>query len=115
MPEAHDQTYIEALGADLAQQNLNALVLAQNGNHQLGQPHPKNPELRIWDGNVLAIGHQDPRRITTAANTVLPARMRVAATYHWHARLTNGTWTRCTPNADNAVPITVTLATTRDD
>ncbi|MFC8339346.1 hypothetical protein ACFUJX_20360 [Streptomyces rubiginosohelvolus] len=115
MPEAHDQTYIDALGADLAQQNLNALVLAQNGNNQLGQPHPNNPELRIWNGNILAIGHQNPDRITTAANNALPTHMRVAATYHWHAALTNGTWTRCTPTADNAIPITVTLAVTRDD
>lgn len=38
MAETHDQTYIEALGADLAQQNLNVLVLAQNGDNQLGQP-----------------------------------------------------------------------------
>lgn len=110
-----DQTYIEALGADLAQQNLNALVLAQNGNNQLGQPHPKNPELRIWNGNLLAIGHQDLRRITTAANNVLPAHMRVAAAYHWHARLIDGTWTRCTPNADGATPITVTLAEARQE
>lgn len=106
-----DQTYLVILGAAQAQASHNARILAQHGNYQLGRPHPHNPDLRIWNGNLITLGHRNPHTVTAAANAVLPTRMRVAAAYHWHAHLTNGTWTRCTPTADGATPITITLAT----
>ncbi|MEU5660147.1 hypothetical protein ABZ802_31690 [Streptomyces sp. NPDC047737] len=110
-----DQTYLVILGAGATQASHNARILAQHGINQLGQPHPHNADLRIWDGNLTTLGHQNPHSVTVAANAVLPPNMRVAAVYHWHARLTDGTWTRCTPNADGATPITVTLAHTRQE
>ena len=110
-----DQTYLVILGASTTQASHNARILAQHGATQLGRPHPKNPDLRIWDGNLTALGHQNAHTIAIAANAVLPTRMRIAAVYHWHARLNNGTWTRCNPNADGATPITVTLAQQETD
>ncbi len=105
-----DQTYLVILGAAVTQASHNARILAQHGNNQLGRPHPANPDLRIWDGNLITLGHQNPDQVTTAANTVLPPHMRIAAVQHRHAHLNDGTWTRCTPTADGATPITITLA-----
>lgn len=110
MSTAPDQTYLVILGAAQAQASHNARILAQHGTTQLGQPHPANPDLRIWDGNLTALGHQNPHTVTAAANAVLPPNMRIAVVYHWHARLNDGTWTRCNPTADGATPITVTFA-----
>lgn len=115
MTTAADQTYLVILGAAATQASHNARILAQHGQQQLGRPHPHDASLRIWDGNLITLGHQNPHTVTAAANNVLPPRMRIAATYHWHAHLTNGTWTRCTPTAYGATPITVTLAQTRGD
>ena len=109
-----DQTYLVILGAATTQASHNTRILAEHGHNQLGQPHPDNPNLRIWDGNLTALGHQNPDKVTAAANAALPPHMRVAAVYHRHAHLNNGTWTRCHPNADGATPITVTLAQTRE-
>lgn len=105
-----DQTYLVILGAAAVQASHNARILAEHGPHQLGQPHPANPSLRIWDGNLITLGHQNPEAVAEAANAVLPEHMRVAAVQHRHARLEWGTWTRCTPIADGATPITIALA-----
>lgn len=109
-----DQTYLAILGAATTQASHNTRILAEHGPNPLGQPHPHNPNLRIWDGNLITLGHQNPHTVTTAANTVLPDHMRIAAAYHRHARLESGTWTRCTPHADGATPITITLAHTQE-
>ncbi|MFF8250120.1 hypothetical protein [Streptomyces griseus] len=58
MAETHDQTYIAILSAALAQMNRNALILAENGHNQLGRPHPNHPGWRIWNGNLIQIGHR---------------------------------------------------------
>ncbi|MEU1327173.1 hypothetical protein [Streptomyces microflavus] len=115
MPEAHDQTYIEALGADLAQQNPNALVLAENGTNQLGQPYPRHPGWRNWNGNLTRIGHHDRDTFVLEANAILPGTMHTDRAHHRHARLANGTWTRCHATDDGAVPLTIAITQTRDD
>ncbi|MEU8101689.1 hypothetical protein [Streptomyces rubiginosohelvolus] len=129
MAEAHDQTYIDALGADLAQQNLNALVLAQNGNNQLGQPWTDHPGLRVWNGNIMRIGHHDKDAFVAEVNTVLPSHMYVDMAHHEHAHLTPlypplghprsdtdwNQWVHCAPNADGAIPLTIAITQTCDD
>ncbi|WP_399553884.1 hypothetical protein OG473_39480 (plasmid) [Streptomyces anulatus] len=115
MPETHGQTYIEALGAALAQRNLNALVLAQNGDNQLGQPHPNHPGWRIWNGNLCQIGHHNPTAFALEADAILPGRMYADRAHHWHAHLTNGTWTTCAPHADGAVPLTIAITQTHQE
>ncbi|PVC80556.1 hypothetical protein DBP19_36070 [Streptomyces sp. CS090A] len=129
MPEAHNQTYIEALGADLAQQNLNALVLAQNGDNQLGRPWAKHPGWRIWNGNLMRIGHHDRDAFVLEANAILPGRMYVDMAHHEHAHLAPlypppsyprddtdwNQWVHCHAAADGAIPLTIAITQTRDD
>lgn len=115
MAETHDQTYIAILGAALAQQNLNALVLAENGDNQLGRPHPNHPGWRIWNGNLTRIGHHDPKSFAMEADAILPGRMFADHAHHWHAHLAAGTWTTCAPHTDGAIPITIAITQTRDD
>ncbi|WP_097865857.1 hypothetical protein [Streptomyces sp. rh34] len=114
MAETHDQTYIAILGAALAQMNRNALVLAENGNNQLGRPHPSHPGWRIWNGNLCQIGHHQPTPFVLEANAILPGRMYADRAHHWHAHLNNNQWTPCAPTADGAVPLTITITQTRE-
>lgn len=108
---SHDQTYIAILGAALRQANINALVLAQNGNNQLGQPYPGHTGFRVWDGNLTTVGHRPLRTFALEADAILPAHVSVADAEHRYARLDDqGTWTRCPADADGTVPITVALA-----
>lgn len=115
MAETHDQTYIAILGAALAQQNTNALILAENGDNQLGRPHPHHPGWRIWNGNLIRVGHHNPRAFALEADAILPGRMYADRAHHWHAHLTNSTWTTCPPHADGAVPLTIAITQIRDD
>ncbi|MEU0837146.1 hypothetical protein [Streptomyces sp. NPDC005969] len=112
---SHDQTYIAILGAALAQANLNALVLAENGDNQLGYPYPGHPGYRNWDGNLISVGHHNKNTFALEVDAILPAHMSVALADHRYARLDDqGTWTRCPAGADGAVPITVALAKIHD-
>ena len=124
----HDQTYIAILGAALAQQNLNALVIAQNGTNQLGQPHPEHPDYRIWNGNLCRIGHHDHDTFVLEVNAILPGHMYADMAHHEHAHLTHlitpppgvrddpttTQWVHCTANAAGALPITIAITQTRD-
>ncbi|WP_331729031.1 hypothetical protein OG693_39240 (plasmid) [Streptomyces sp. NBC_01259] len=114
MAETPDQTYIVILGAALTQANINALILAENGENQLGWPYPGHPGYRNWDGNLISVGHHDKNTFALEVDAILPAHMSVGIADHRHARLDEGTWTRCPATADGAVPITVALATIQD-
>ncbi|MFG3244154.1 hypothetical protein [Streptomyces sp. NPDC048157] len=110
-----DQTYIVIPGAALAQANINALVLAENGTNQLGRPHPRHPGYRIWNGNLCRIGHHDHGPFVLEVNAILPGRMYADMAHHCHAHLNPaGEWARCTADADGAVPITLAITQTRD-
>lgn len=110
-----DQTYIAILGAALAQANLNALVLAENGPNQLGRPHPGHPGYRIWNGNLCRIGHHDHDPFVLEVNAILPGRMYADMAHHRHAHLNPaGEWVRCPADADGAVPITIAITQVRD-
>jgi hypothetical protein len=110
MSTAPDQTYIVILGAALAQANANALILAENGDNQLGRPYPRHPGYRIWGGNVISVGHHDKNTFGLEVDAILPAHLTVDTAYHRHARLHEGTWAPCPATADGTVPITVALA-----
>lgn len=114
MAETHDQTYIVILGAALKQANVNALVLAENGNQQIGRPYPRHPGYRIWDGNVISVGHRDKDTFVLEVDAILPGPLFVDLAYHQHAHLQDGAWVRCTPHADGAIPITLAITQTRD-
>ncbi|MEU9849305.1 hypothetical protein [Streptomyces sp. NPDC047985] len=120
-----DQTYIAILGAALAQANINALILAENGTNQLGRPHPNHPGYRIWNGNLCRVGHHDQDTFVLEVNAILPGRMYVDMAHHEHAHLTRPApghrssttdtqWVYCRPDADGAVPITIAITQTRD-
>lgn len=116
MADTHDQTYIAILGASLAQQNINALVLAENGDNQLGRPHPDHPGYRIWNGNLIRIGHHNKDAFGLEVNAILPGHMHVDMAHHRHAHLnTDDTWVRCTRQADGAVPLTIAITQTRQE
>lgn len=115
MTAGHDQTYIAILGAALLQANLNALVLAENGDNQLGRPWPQHPGIRIWNGNLCRVGHYDKDTFVLEADAILPAPLFVDLAYHQHAHLDRaGTWQRCTPHADGAIPITIAITQTKE-
>jgi hypothetical protein len=114
--ETHDQTYIAILGAALAQANLNALVLAENGTNQLGRPHPHHPGYRIWNGNLIRVGHHDKDSFVLEVNAILPGLMYADMAHHRHAHLNRASeWVRCQADADGAVPITIAVTQTRID
>ncbi|MFF2731848.1 hypothetical protein ACFVS9_28555 [Streptomyces sp. NPDC058008] len=110
-----DQTYLVILGAAVIQASENARVLAQHGDNQLGRPWTAHPGLRNWDGNLTRIGHHNPDAFVAEANSLLPDHMYVDRAHHWHAHLNNGQWTRCAPNADGAIPLTIAITQTRGD
>lgn len=107
--------YVSELAATLARSNVTALVLAQNGNNQLGQPYPGHTGFRIWDGNLTSVGHRPLGPFALEADAILPAHVTVTDAEHRYARLDDqGTWTRCPATAEGAVPITVALAKIHD-
>ncbi|MFF2411808.1 hypothetical protein [Streptomyces sp. NPDC058092] len=112
MADTHDQTYLEGLVTDLVvRTDANALVLAENGDNQLGRPYPGHTGYRIWNGNLTTVGHRDKTTFALEADAILPAHLTVDIADHRHARLDDeGTWTRCPADADGAVPVTVALA-----
>lgn len=115
MAEAADQTYLVILGAALAQANANALILAENGDNQLGWPYPGHPGYRNWDGNLISVGHHNTTTFALEVDAILPGHISVEIADHRYARLDDhGTWAPCPANADGAVPITVALARIHD-
>jgi hypothetical protein len=116
-----DQTYLVILSAAEAQEqarvNHNARILAEHGTHQLGRPHPKNPDYRIWNGNLTRIGHHDPTTFVHGVNQLLPSHMYVDMAHHEHAHLADAStqWIYCRATADGAVPLTIAITQTRGD
>ncbi|MFJ3283341.1 hypothetical protein [Streptomyces halstedii] len=109
-----DQTYLVILGAAALQASHNARILAEHGDNQLGRPWNAHPGLRIWNGNLIRIGHHDKDTFVTQANTALPNHMYADMAHHEHAHLTGTQWVYCPPNADGAVPLTITITQTRE-
>jgi hypothetical protein len=134
MPE-HTPGYIAALAAALHQANINALVAAENGDNQLGRPVTDHPGLRIWNGNLISVGHIAPDPFIQQANKFLSAafvfhstHLYVDAAHHEHVRHEHLTppagyrddptelqWVHCAADADGAVPITIAVTQTHDD
>jgi hypothetical protein len=111
MTDSPLDAYVSELAATLARSNVTALVLAQHGRNQLGQPYPGHPGYRIWDGNLTSVGHRPLGPFALEADAILPTHVTVTDAEHRHARLDDqGTWTRCHANTEGAIPITVALA-----
>lgn len=110
-PDSPLDAYVSDLAATLARSNITALVLAQNGDNQLGRPYPGHTGFRIWDGNLTTVGHHPLNTYALEADAILPNHVTVTNAEHRHARLNHhGTWTRCTADDEGAVPITIALA-----
>jgi hypothetical protein len=128
MTTPHNQTYIEGLVTDLVvRTDANALVLAENGDNQLGRRHPHHAGYRIWNGNLCRVGHHNKDTFVLEANAILPGYMFVDRAHHEHAHLehialppgydddpSNLEWVYCAANANGAVPVTVAITQTRD-
>ncbi|MFB7222401.1 hypothetical protein [Streptomyces sp. NPDC056227] len=111
MTDSPLDTYVSELAATLGRSNVTALVLAENGDNQLGRPYRGHPGFRVWDGNLTAVGHHPLGAFALEADAILPNHVTVEVADHRYAHLDDqGTWTRCPANADGAVPITVALA-----
>ncbi|MYR75119.1 MULTISPECIES: hypothetical protein [unclassified Streptomyces] len=109
-----DQMYLVILGAAATQASINARVLAEHGDNQLGRPWTAHPGLRIWNGNLIRLGHHNPTAFLTQANNALPTHMYVDHAHHEHAHLTGTQWVYCAANADGAVPLTIAITQTRE-
>ncbi|WP_399559199.1 hypothetical protein OH809_45340 (plasmid) [Streptomyces sp. NBC_00873] len=115
MTDSPLDAYVSQLAATLARSNVTALVLAVNGNNQLGAPLLNHPGIRNWNGNLTRVGHHDKNAFALEADAVLPAYMYADRAHHWHAHLNDqGAWVRCQADADGAVPITIAITQTRD-
>ncbi|MFG2540610.1 hypothetical protein ACGFU4_35770 [Streptomyces sp. NPDC048511] len=124
-----DQTYLVILGAAVTQASHNARILAEHGDQQLGRPWTAHPGLRVWNGNIMRIGHHDKDAFVAEANTVLPSHMYVDMAHHEHAHLTPlypptgyprgntdwNQWVYCAADTDGAVPLTIAITQTRSD
>ncbi|WP_392838676.1 hypothetical protein [Streptomyces sp. LN500] len=109
--------YVSQLAATLARSNVTALVLAENGNNQLGRSYADHghPGYRIWDGNLTAVGHHPLGAFALEADAILANHVTVEVAVHRYAHLDDqGTWTRCHADDEGAVPITVALAKIHD-
>lgn len=110
----HTPGYIAALAAALAQANADALIAAENGDHQLGRPVQNHPGLRIWNGDLLRVGHLPKTPFAVEVNLILPDGHHVDLADHEHARRDLHGWVFCAPDADGAVPITIAVTQTLD-
>ncbi|MFB7312914.1 hypothetical protein [Streptomyces sp. NPDC056192] len=112
MTDSPLDAYVSDLAATLIRlPDITALVLAENGNNQLGRPYPGHPGYRIWDGYLISVGHHDKDKFALEADAILCAHLSVEVADHRYAHLDNqGTWTRCPADTAGAVPITVALA-----
>lgn len=122
-----DQTYLVILGAATTQASINARILAQYGDNQLGRPYPALNDYRNWNGNLIRHGHHNQAAFVQAVNTVLPSHMFVDMAHHEYARLEHLTpppgydddpntldWVYCPAHADGAVPLTIAITQTRN-
>ncbi|NUS82730.1 MAG: hypothetical protein HOY75_08250 [Streptomyces sp.] len=113
MPE-HTPGYVAALAAALHQANVDALNAAQNGHNQLGAAVTAHPGLRIWNGDLLRVGHLPKTPFAVECNALLPDGKYVDMAHHEHVHIDPdlGQWVFCAANADGAVPITIAVTQT---
>ncbi|MCI3279166.1 hypothetical protein [Streptomyces cylindrosporus] len=116
MPE-HTPGYVAALAAALHQANVDALNAAQTGDNQLGRAVTKHPGLRVWNGDLLRIGHLPKTPFAVECNVLLPDGRYVDMAHHEHAHIDPDIqqWVFCRADADGAVPITIAVTQTRTD
>ena len=116
MPE-HTPGYVAALAAALTQANVDALIAAENGDNQLGAAAPKHPGLRVWNGDLLRVGHLPKTTFAVECNVLLPDGKHVDMAHHEHVHIDPDIhqWVFCHADADGAVPITIAVTQTRTD
>jgi hypothetical protein len=116
MPE-HTPGYIAALAAALHHANVQALAAAQHGDNQLGAAVTKHPGLRIWNGDLLRIGHLPKTPFAVECNLLLPDGKYVELAHHEHVHIDPDIhqWVFCRADADGAVPITIAVTQSRID
>jgi hypothetical protein len=115
MPE-HTPGYVAALAAALHQTNIDALNAAQNGDNQLGAALTHHPGLRVWNGDLLRIGHLPKTPFAVEVNLLLPDDRYVDMAHHEHVHIDPDIhqWVFCSATADGAVPITIAVTQTAD-
>jgi hypothetical protein len=113
----HTPGYAAALAAALHQANINALIAAENGENQLGAAVKAHPGLRVWNGDLLRIGHLPKTPFAVECNVLLPDYKYVEMAHHEHVHIDPDIhqWVFCASDADGAVPITIAVTQTHDD
>lgn len=113
MPE-HTPGYVAALAAALAQADTAALYTAQNGDNQLGAAITAHPGLRVWNGDLLRLGHLPKTSFAVECNVLLPDGKHVELAHHEHVHIDPGIkqWVFCAKDANGAVPITIAVTQT---
>jgi hypothetical protein len=113
----HTPGYVAALAAALHQTNVHALNAAQNGDNQLGAALTHHPGLRVWNGDLLRIGHLPKTPFAVEVNLLLPDGRYVDMAHHEHVHIDPDIqqWVFCSATADGAVPITIAVTQTRLD
>lgn len=95
---------------------------AEHGTKPLGRPTRDHPGLRVWNGDLLRIGHHPLTPFAIEANVLLRNDLYVDQAHHEHVHLTdlrppslsdNGRdwrgWVYCSATTDGAVPITIAV------
>lgn len=113
----HTPGYVAALAAALHQANVDAITTAQTGDHQLGAAVKKHPGLRVWNGDLLRIGHLPKTPFAVECNLLLPDGKHVEMAHHEHVHIDPNLrqWVFCRADADGAIPITIAVTHTRID
>ncbi|GAX57243.1 hypothetical protein [Streptomyces olivochromogenes] len=109
--------YIAALAAALHQANVDALIAAENGDNQLGAAVKAHPGLRVWNGDLLRLGHLPKTPFAVECNVLLPDGKYVEMAHHEHAHIDPdiNQWVFCASDADGSVPLTIAVTQTRID
>ncbi|MEU7338645.1 hypothetical protein [Streptomyces sp. NPDC007074] len=113
----HTPGYIGALAAALTQTNVDALITAENGTNQLGAPVQQHPGLRIWNGDLLRVGHLPKTPFAVECNALLPDGKYVEVAHHEHVHIDHdiNQWVFCNASKPGAVPITIAVTQTHID
>jgi len=113
----HTPGYVAALAAALHQANVDALIAAENGENQLGVAVTKHPGLRVWNGDLLRLGHLPKTPFAVECNALLPDGKHVDLAHHEHVHIDPDIhqWVFCAADADGAVPLTIAVTQTRID
>jgi hypothetical protein len=113
----HTPGYIAALAAALHQANIDALTAAEHGDNQLGIAVEAHPGLRVWNGDLLRLGHLPKTPFAVECNAILPDGKHVERAHHEHVHIDPhlGQWVFCRADADGSVPITIAVTHDRTD